>query len=98
VRQDWLIQLFFSTGSTNEQIANILQARISEMRQRQEIYRSVAQTAINEYAQKAQNDRARELWQMTLDYGIDGYDFELAWLEKKLKAVQNLPPLLPPER
>jgi DNA-binding PadR family transcriptional regulator len=97
VRQDWLIQLFFSAGSSNEQIANILQARITEMHQRQEIYRTVAKAAIDEYAQKAQNDRTQQLWQMTLDYGIDGYDFEIAWLEKKLTAVQNLPPLPPPE-
>jgi hypothetical protein len=37
-------------------------------------------------------ERARELWQITLDYGIDYYEAELAWLEKTLDRVRNLPP------
>jgi len=93
VREDWLIQIFFSMGSSNEQIAALLQARIAAVRQRQQAYRTGAQASLTEYAQKLGLARGQQLWQMTLDYGVDSYEFQLAWLEKKLAAVQNLPPL-----
>lgn len=93
VREDWLIQIFFSMLSSNEEIADLLRARIEAVHQRQNAYQTVAQPSLDKYAELLGIERGQRLWQMTLDYGIDYSEFELAWLEKKLKAVQELPPL-----
>ncbi len=93
VREACLIQIFFSHFSTNEEIAALFETRMKEIRERIQILKTVAQTAINENANRAGIERARELWQITLDYGIDYYEFELAWHEKTLKTIRNLPPL-----
>jgi PadR family transcriptional regulator, regulatory protein AphA len=91
VRADWLIQIFFSTASSNEQIADLLQSRIAEIQLRQHAYRTEAQASLDEYGKKVGPERSRLLWQMTLDFGIDYYEFEQAWLEKKLQTIQDLP-------
>ncbi|MBI5294463.1 MAG: PadR family transcriptional regulator [Chloroflexi bacterium] len=96
VREASLIQIFFSHFSSNEQIAALLEARMQEIREHLYILRTSAQAAINENAQRISIERARQLWQITLDYGIDYYEFELAWYEKTLETVRNLPPLMPP--
>ena len=94
-REGWLIQVFFSQSSTNDEIAALLQARRQIIRQKLEEYRSSVQAAVDQNAERVGVDRARELWQITLDHGIDFYEFELAWLEKTLQprsgaAASNL--------
>ena len=96
VREAYLIQVFFSHYSSNAEIAALIEARIIEIRERLHILRTSAQAAIDEHAQQVGVERARRLWQITLDYGIDYYEFELAWHEKTLAVVHDLPPL-PPE-
>ena len=93
VREDWLIQIFFSMLSSNEEIAELLRSRIAEIRKRQNAYQTVAQPSLDKYAELLGIERSRQLWQMTLDFGVDYSEFELAWLEKKLQAVQDLPQL-----
>jgi PadR family transcriptional regulator, regulatory protein AphA len=96
VREAMLIQVFFSHFSTNEEITALLEARMKEIREHLHILRTSAQTAINENAQQLGIERARQLWQITLDYGIDYYKFELAWHEKTMETIRNLPPLMLP--
>jgi DNA-binding PadR family transcriptional regulator len=96
VRHAWLIQIFFSHFSSNEEIAALLEARMAAIQERIRIFRQEAQAAIDENAARIGIERARELWQITLDYGIDDYKAELAWLEKTLVRVRNLPALTPP--
>jgi len=96
VREACLIQIFFSHSSTNEEIAALFEERMKEIRGHLQILKTVAQTAIDENAKEVGVERARHLWQMTLDYGIDYYEFELGWHEKTLKKVRSLPPLTPP--
>ena len=98
VREAALIQIFFSHSSSNEEIAHLFEARMQEIREQLQILRTVAQAAIDENARQVGVERARLLWQMTLDYGIDYYEFELAWHEKALKEVRNLPPLTHPQQ
>jgi hypothetical protein len=43
-------------------------------------------------------ERMSALWQTTLDYGIDYYKAELAWLDKTLARVKQLPALPRPEK
>jgi len=95
VREATLIQIFFSHFSANEEIAALLDARMQEIRERLHTLRTSAQTAINENAQQIGIERARQLWQITLDYGIEYYEFELAWNKKTLETIRNLPPLTP---
>ncbi|HND93819.1 MAG TPA: PadR family transcriptional regulator [Anaerolineales bacterium] len=96
VREACLIQIFFSHFSTNEEIAGLFETRMQEIREHLHILKTVAQTAIDENAKQVGVERARQLWQITLDYGIDYYEFELAWHEKTLKKIHNLPPLTLP--
>jgi PadR family transcriptional regulator AphA len=96
VREATLIQIFFSHSSTNEEIAALLESRMQEIRLHLHILRTSAQTAINENAQRVGIERARQLWQITLDYGIAYYEFELAWNEKTMETIRKLPSLMPP--
>jgi PadR family transcriptional regulator, regulatory protein AphA len=96
VREASLIQIFFSHFSTNEEIAVLFETRMQAIREQIETLRNVAQVAINENARRIGVERARQLWQITLDYGIDYYEFELAWHEKILNTIHNLPPLTTP--
>jgi DNA-binding PadR family transcriptional regulator len=98
VRDATLIQIFFSHFSSNEEIAALIEARMQEIRDHLHTLRTSAQTAINENAQQIGIERARQLWQITLDYGIAYYEFELAWNEKTLETIRNLPPLMPPSQ
>jgi hypothetical protein len=97
VREACLIQIFFSHFSTNEEIAALFETRMKEIREQINTLRTLAQAAINENADRIGVERARQLWQITLDYGIDYYEFELAWHEKTLKTICNLPLLTPPK-
>jgi len=96
VREAALIQIFFSHFSRNEEIVALIEARMQEIRVRLHNLRTSAQTAINENAQQIGIERARQLWQITLDYGIEYYEFELAWNKKTLETIRSLPPLMPP--
>ncbi len=97
VRDPSLIQIFFSHLSTNEEIARLLEIRMEEIRAHLQILRTGAQAAINENAQRMGIERARQLWQITLDYGIDYYEFELAWHQKTLETIHKLSALTPPK-
>ncbi len=91
-RSAWLIQIFFAHHLSNEEIANLFEKRIETLRTRlSQLQR--AQKSIDENSGKVGQKRAQALWQLTLDYGIDNYTNEIAWLEKTLPAVRNLAPL-----
>lgn len=97
VREVWLIQIFFSHSSGNEEIVALLETRIQTLREILVVYHTVTQAAIEQNAERVGLERARQLWQITLDYGIDYYEFELAWLEKTLNRVRELAPLTLPD-
>jgi DNA-binding PadR family transcriptional regulator len=91
LREGWLIQVFFSHQSTNEEIVALLEARRKAIRERLEVHRTVVQDVITRNAEKVGIERARQLWQITLDHGIDYYEFEIAWLEKITERINKLP-------
>jgi DNA-binding PadR family transcriptional regulator len=97
-REAWLIQIFFSLFSSNEEIIALLEARMAQMREQLHTLRTSAQAAVAENARQLGVERARRLWQVTLDHGIDYYEFELAWHEKTIEAIRSLPPLELPNR
>ncbi len=91
-REAWLIQVFFAHNITNGEIEDLFKNRIERLRTSLSQCKA-AQQAIDTNAEKAGMERLRNLWQLTLDYGIDYYENEINWLEKTLPAVRRLPAL-----
>ena len=95
-REAWLIQVFFAHNLANEEIVNLFEKRIEALRE----YLSsceIAQTHIGESYKQVEVKRLRELWQLTLDYGMSYYENEIAWLEKTLPRVRKLPKMEMPK-
>jgi DNA-binding PadR family transcriptional regulator len=90
VREAWLVQLFFSHSNSDVEISSLIQERGHQICQILDVYRQ--QTSIPPAAAPGL-DRARALWQATLDYGIAFYEFELRWNNELLNRVRTLPPL-----
>ena len=97
VRDATMIQIFFSHFSTDDEIEALFEARLQATRERLQTLQTLAQAAIDENARRLGVERARQLWQITLDYGLAYYEFELAWQTKTLETIRNLPPLTPPK-
>lgn len=90
-REAWLIQVFFAHNLTNAELVTLFEKRIEDLRAYQAQCRA-AQASIDENYQQIGVERLRDLWQLTLDYGVDYYDSEIAWLEKTLPRLRQLPP------
>ena len=90
VREAWLIQLFFSHTSTDDEITMLIEERGKIFRQIVDTYQAQTQAAIPQDLPPGL-ERARALWQITLDYGIAFYQFELKWNKEMLERVKNLP-------
>ncbi len=91
-RHAWLIQVFFAHGADNDELVRLFEQRISDLR----AYLSqcsAAQANIDANYQLLGVERLRELWQLTLDYGVVYYHNEIAWLEKTLSRLRQLPPM-----
>jgi DNA-binding PadR family transcriptional regulator len=92
-REAWLIQIFFSHASSNEEIVALLQARAKEIRVRLEAFHTQIRASVEENAAQVGIERLRLLWQMTADYGVAYYESELAWIETASKKARKLPPM-----
>ena len=90
MREAWLVQLFFSHNSTDEEIAVLVEERGKKIHEIVDVYKSQTQAAIPQDLPPGL-ERARALWQITLDYGIAFYQFELKWNKEMLERVKNLP-------
>ncbi len=95
-REPWLIQVFFAHNLSNEEIANLFAKRIEDL-QVSLLRCRPAQAHIDENKQVGAK-RQRDLWQLTLDYGLDYYENEIRWLEKTLPLVRKLPAFVPPKK
>ncbi len=91
VREAWLIQLFFSHTSTDEEIIALIEARGRKIRDILDTYKTQTHTAVPADLPPGM-ERAQALWRMTLDYGIAFYEFELEWNRHMLERVRKLPP------
>jgi hypothetical protein len=98
VRDANMIQIFFSHFSSNEEITALLDVRIKEIKEHLHLLKTSVQTGLDENAKRIGVERARQLWQITLDYGIAHFEFELDWYEKTRKNIENLAPLMPPKQ
>jgi PadR family transcriptional regulator, regulatory protein AphA len=91
-REAWLIQVFFAHNLANAEIVNLFEKRIEALR----AYLSqcqLSQKNIDENYKQVGINRLRDLWQLTLDYGVDYYQNEIKWLERTLPLLRRLPPL-----
>jgi len=91
-REAWLIQVFFAHDLANEDIVALFENRIERLRTSLSQCQ-LAQKNIDENSRGEGMQRLQNLWQLTLDYGIDYYQHEIGWLEKTLPSVRKLPPL-----
>lgn len=96
-RKAWLIQVFFAHGINNENIANLFEQRIESIRACLADHKK-AQAYIDENYKQVGIKRLRDLWQLTLDYGTDYYENEIAWLKKTLPRVRKLPAIDKPNK
>jgi len=92
VREAWLIQLFFSQDSSDEEISALIEARLRHIRQVLGAFQSQPGSDILPEAPPGL-ERAWALWQTTRDYGAAYYEFELRWHLQMLEQVKSLPPL-----
>jgi PadR family transcriptional regulator AphA len=97
IRKDWLIQLFFAHWLSNEEIVHLLEVRAAAIREFLETYQSQIQANIDHNYEQIGVERARDLWQMTLDYGIAAQEAELHWLDEAIERARMLPPLTSPK-
>ena len=95
-REDWLIQLFFAHGLSNEEIEALLRSRVEQLERGLERLRCEAQASLDSSHAQIGVERARDLWQMTLDYGLALYEAELTWLNQAVDKARRLSPLKPP--
>ncbi len=91
-REAWLIQVFFAHGASNDDLVRLFEKRLEDLRAYLAQCRA-AQDHIDENYRQVGVDRMRDLWQLTLDYGVDYYNGEIAWLERTLPRLRQLPPL-----
>jgi len=95
-REAWLIQVFFAHGVNNEDIENLFKKRIETLRSCLIDYET-AQMHIDQNHKELGIKRLRDLWQLTLDYGLNHYENEIVWLEKTLPRVRKLPQMEMPK-
>ncbi|MDD2921872.1 MAG: PadR family transcriptional regulator [Anaerolineales bacterium] len=92
-REAWLIQIFFSHASSNEEIIELLKARANNIREMLEAFHTQIPASVEENSAREGMTRMSQLWKLTADYGADYYKSELAWLDKTIKKINKLPPL-----
>jgi PadR family transcriptional regulator, regulatory protein AphA len=97
-REPWLIQVFFAHNLTNDEIVQLFTARMDSIRAVLDEYRTAAQSSIADNRRRIGIERLGDLWQATLDHGIDHYESELIWLEKMLPRLKDLPPMSMPKK
>jgi DNA-binding PadR family transcriptional regulator len=96
-REAWLIQVFFAHNATNEEIASLFEKRIEEL-QAYLAQCQIAQAHIDKSYKQVGLKRLRDLWQLTLDNGVNYYESEIAWLKKTLPRVRKLPAMEMPKK
>ena len=98
VREAWLIQIFFSHASSNEEIISLLKARKKDIQSKLDALRTETPASMEENAARVGIERLHLLWQMTADYGMAYYESELKWIETAIKRVRKLPPIEMPKQ
>ena len=91
MRLQWLVQLFFAYELSNEELRSLLEARARNIRARLEINHVEIPKAIARNHERVGDDRARALWEASVDYGSAIREAELRWIERFLARLEALP-------
>jgi PadR family transcriptional regulator AphA len=91
IRHKWLVKVFFAHQLSDEEIVALFEAHAEKLHQKLELFRTGVQAVIERRFAEMGSERARRLWQFTLDYGIAHLEWELQWVESALEELQHLP-------
>lgn len=92
MRMEWLVKVFFAHHLPDDDIRGVFRTRAKDLQRRLESLRTEAQAMVDLQHQRLNSDRARALWQITLDHGIAATEWELGWIENALKELDTIPP------
>ena len=87
VRSQFLIQLFFAGGLSDDEILEILEAKADEVRK---VIETFEQGEVpHPIHSNALPKREQFFWYLTLDFGIDNARNSLRWLESAIDRIRN---------
>ncbi|MEO8394655.1 MAG: PadR family transcriptional regulator, partial [Chloroflexota bacterium] len=89
LHEGWLGQLFFSAELNRDQIRQLLEARIAEVKTILERYENEVPPSALEYAALFNAHDEIRRWLLTLNYGIERMRFDLNWAETTLAMFQT---------
>ena len=84
LHEGWLGQLFFAAELNREQIRQLLEARIAEVKAILARYENEVPPSALEYAALFDAHDEIRYWLLTLNYGIERMRFDLQWAESTL--------------
>ncbi len=91
MRMEWLVKVFFAHHLPDDAIRGVFRTRAKDLQRRLHGLRTEAQAMLDRQHQRMKSERARTLWQLTLDHGIAATEWELSWAEEALKALDEIP-------
>lgn len=89
VREAWIGQLFFGNELDTNELAALLQARITELQQAIALFAQVLPDNVSAYAAAYSADEDSWFWNLTIDYGLRKLQFDLQWAEEALAKIRN---------
>lgn len=92
MRMEWLVKVFFAHHLPDDAIRGVFRTRARDLQRRLQGLRTEAQAMLDRQHQRMKSDRARALWQITLDHGIAATEWEIKWIEEALKELDSIPP------
>jgi DNA-binding PadR family transcriptional regulator len=91
-RSEWLVKVFFASRLGDSEIHAMFRERADTLRAKFAHLQDATQGALDEGAAKCGEPRDCALWQLTLEYGIAYYRWELEWMEQAMERLARLPP------
>ncbi len=90
IHDAWIGQLFFGAAMDKSELETLLQTRIDHLKAILAIFENELPINGLQYAEQFNAFADLPFWQLTMQYGIEKYKFDLAWAERALQTLQNL--------
>lgn len=87
-REPFLIQVYFGSNLNDDELLNLLQAKLNEIEQRLAVYRSVYEM-IQNTPSKVSDQRAIFLSILTLEVGYKSNQTHAQWLKSAIQRIQQ---------
>lgn len=88
VREAWLGQLFFSYQLDNAAVIRVLESRVATLESHLAALEAL-QAKFSSIESRDQIPREYRFQLLTLDYGLDIYRFDIAWLKKTIQEIRE---------